>query len=399
MPNPLQQLAALGQSIWLDYISREMFASGQLRRLIQEDALTGMTSNPAIFEKAIDHGHAYDEQIAQLASEGRSANDIYEAISQDDVRHVADELRPVYDRTRGVDGYVSLEVNPHLARDTDGTIAEGRRLWTALDRPNVYIKVPATREGLPAIQQLTCEGINVNVTLLFGLPRYHEVMDAYLKGLEQRVGAGGSVAAISSVASFFVSRIDTLVDSLLEKQADGPQSAAALAARGKVAIACAKLAHEMHRHMFAHERFKTLAARGARPQRLLWASTSTKNPRYSDVMYVEALASAGTINTMPLETLDAYRDHGHPQLRLAQDLDQARRLFESLPELSIDIDAVTRQLEQEAIEKFNQPFDKLLEHIGSKTGRPGSGAATPAARGSSPAVSANTFTATGSSRP
>lgn len=396
MANPLQQLAALGQSIWLDYIHRDMFGSGQLRRLIDEDALSGMTSNPAIFEKAIDHGQAYDRQIAQLAAEGRSANEVYEAISQSDVRQAADELRRIYDRTQGLDGYVSLEVSPHLARDTSGTIAEGRRLWSALDRPNVYIKVPATREGLGAIRQLISEGINVNVTLLFSLPRYHEVMDAYLQGLEQRLTTGGSLERVSSVASFFVSRIDTMVDAQLEQQASAARGTAALAARGQVAIACAKLAYEMYRHMFAHERFKQLAARGARVQRPLWASTSTKNPRYSDVMYVEALAGPGTVNTMPVETLEAYRDHGRPQPRLSQDLDQARRLFESLPELSIDIDAVGRRLEEEGIEKFNQPFDKLLEHIGAKLGRPGSGVA---ARGASPAPSATGRTPTGSAPP
>lgn len=367
MANPLQQLAALGQSVWLDYIHRDMFASGQLRRLIDEDALSGMTSNPAIFEKAIGHGDAYDAQLAQLASEGRPALSIYEAIAQSDVGHAADELRRVYERTGGVDGYVSLEVNPHLARDTGGTIEEGRRLWKALARPNVYIKVPATREGLPAIRQLIADGINVNVTLLFGLPRYHEVMDAYIEGLEQHLSAGGAVERVSSVASFFVSRIDTLVDEQLEQRAAGSPDGAALAARGKVAIACARLAYEMHRHVFAHERFRQLAARGARVQRPLWASTSTKNPRYTDVMYVEALLGPNTVNTMPMETLEAYRDHGQPQVRLTQGLDEARRLFESLPELGIDIDAVTRQLEQEGIEKFNQPFDKLLEHIAGKS--------------------------------
>jgi len=371
MANPLQQLAALGQSVWLDYIHRDLFASGQLRRLIQEDALTGMTSNPAIFEKAIDHGRVYDAQIEQLAREGRDAMTIYEAISQADVGQAADELRGVYDRTHGADGYVSLEVNPHLARDAHGTIAEGRRLWAALSRPNAYIKVPATREGLEAIRQLLSEGININVTLLFGLPRYHEVMEAYLQGLEQRLAAGGSIEHVSSVASFFVSRIDTMVDAMLEEHAAGAHGSAALAARGQVAITCAKLAYDMHRHVFAHERFKHLAARGARVQRPLWASTSTKNPRYSDVMYVEALLGANTVNTMPMETLEAYRDHGHPQLRLGQGLDEARRLFESLPELGIDIDVVTRRLEDEGIDKFNQPFDKLLQQITAKSGAAG----------------------------
>ncbi len=364
--NPLQQLAALGQSVWLDYIHRDLFASGQLRRLIEDDALSGMTSNPAIFEKAIGEGHAYDGQIDQLARAGRGVNESEAALSQDDVRSAADVLRAVYDRTHGGDGYVSLEVNPHLARDTAGTIAEGRRLWSALARPNAYIKVPGTVEGLGAIRQLISEGINVNVTLLFGLPRYDEVMDAYLSGLEQRLAAGGSLATVSSVASFFVSRIDALVDPMLEQHVTGPHGAAAVAARGEVAIACARLAYEMHRHRFAQERFRHLAERGARVQRVLWASTSTKNPNYSDVKYVEALLGANTINTMPLETLEAYRDHGQPQLRLGHGLDDARRLFERLPELGVDIDAVTRRLEQEGIEKFNQPFDKLMQRVGER---------------------------------
>jgi transaldolase len=363
MANPLQQLAALGQSVWLDYIHRDLFSGGRLRRMIDEDALTGMTSNPAIFEKAIDEGQAYEEQIASLARAGRSANDIYEAISQSDVQHAADELRRVYDATRGEDGYVSLEVNPHLARDQAGTIAEARRLWAALQRPNAYIKVPGTAEGLGAIRTLISEGINVNVTLLFSLPRYQEVMDAYLGGLEQRLAAGGSIERVSSVASFFISRIDAMVDPMLEARMRSGHDAGAEAAHGEVAIACGKLAYNVYRQTFADQRFQRLAARGARAQRLLWASTSTKNPHYSDVKYVEALLGPGTIDTMPLETLEAYRDHGQPQSRLAEGLTQAREIFESLPELGVDIDAVCRRLESEGIDKFNQPFDKLLQQI------------------------------------
>jgi len=363
MANPLQQLAALGQSVWLDYIHRDLFSGGRLRRMIDEDALTGMTSNPAIFEKAIDAGQAYDEQIVSLARAGRSANDIYEAISQSDVQHAADELRRVYDATRGEDGYVSLEVNPHLARDQAGTIAEGRRLWAALGRPNAYIKVPATAEGLGAIRTLISEGINVNVTLLFSLARYQEVMDAYLSGLEQRLAAGGSIERVSSVASFFISRIDAMVDPLLETRMRSGHDGEAEAAHGEVAIACGKLAYNLYGRTFADQRFQRLAARGARAQRLLWASTSTKNPKYSDVKYVEALLGPGTVDTMPLETLEAYRDHGKPQSRLTQGLSQAREIFESLPALGVDIDAVCRKLENEGIDKFNQPFDKLLQQI------------------------------------
>jgi transaldolase len=370
MSNPLQQLADLGQSVWLDYIHRDLF-SGELARLMREDALTGMTSNPSIFEKAIDHGQSYDEEIAQLAARGSSAREIYDMLSRHDVQQAADTLRPVFDRTAGQDGYVSLEVDPHLARDGSGSIKEGRRLWEGLARPNTYIKVPATTEGLKAIRELTSEGINVNVTLLFGLPRFHEVMDAYLSGLEQRAAAGGTLAPISSVASFFISRIDTLVDRQLDARAaeNGTEAAEALAARGHVAIACAKLAYEMHGRFFAQERFRRLAAKGARPQRLLWASTSTKDKRYSDVMYVEALIAPGTINTLPLETIEAYRDHGRPQLRLGTGLAEARDLFESLPSLGIDIDRVTTQLTNEGIDKFTQPFDTLLAHIEAKRQR------------------------------
>jgi transaldolase len=363
MANPLQQLAALGQSVWLDYIHRDLFSGGRLRHLIDEDALTGMTSNPAIFEKAIDQGHAYDEQIDSLARAGKSANDIYEALSQSDVQHAADELRGVYDATRGEDGYVSLEVSPRLARDEAGTIAEGRRLWAALQRPNAYIKVPATVEGLGAIRTLISDGINVNITLLFSLPRYQEVMDAYLTGLEQRVAAGGSIAKVSSVASFFISRIDAMVDPMLEERLRSGPDPQAQAALGQVAIACGKLAYNMYGQTFAQQRFQPLAARGARAQRLLWASTSTKNPQYSDVKYVEALLGPRTIDTMPLETIEAYRDHGKPAARLGENLSQARKIFESLPALGVDIDAVCRKLENEGIDKFNQPFDKLLREI------------------------------------
>ncbi|HEY7929220.1 MAG TPA: transaldolase [Steroidobacteraceae bacterium] len=369
MANPLQQLAALGQSVWLDYIHRDLFSDGRLRRMIDEDALTGMTSNPAIFEKAIGGGHSYDEQIGSLASAGKSASEIYEAVSQSDVQHAADELRRVYDATRREDGYVSLEVNPHLARDEAGTIAEGRRLWAALERPNVYIKVPATQQGLGAIRTLISEGINVNVTLLFSLPRYQEVMDAYLAGLEQRLAAGGSIETVSSVASFFISRIDAIVDPILEARLRVGKDPEAQEALGQVAIACGELAYNLYQQTFATERFQRLAARGARVQRLLWASTSTKNPKYSDVKYVEALLAARTIDTMPMETLEAYRDHGKPQLRLGKGLTAARDIFENLPALGVDIDAVCRKLENEGIDKFDQPFDKLQQQIEAQMAR------------------------------
>jgi transaldolase len=369
--NPLRQLATLGQSIWLDFIRRDLIASGGLRRLIEEDGLRGMTSNPAIFEKAIADSHDYDENIRAMALEGKGAKEIYEALSQRDVQSAADEFRPLYDRTDGKDGYVSLEVNPHLAHDTNGTMQEARRLWGALNRPNVFIKVPATAEGLPAIRQLISEGISVNVTLLFGLPRYRQVVEAYLAGIEARSAQGKPVKHVTSVASFFVSRIDALVDPLLDKPIaqGGKKADLARKARGQVAIASAKIAYQIYRELFGSDRFKKLAAQGALVQRLLWASTSTKNPDYSDVKYVEALVGPDTVNTAPVETLDAYRDHGEPKARLEQDVTEARQVLERLPELGISIDKVTRQLEDEGVEKFNQPFDKLMALLAQRSPR------------------------------
>jgi transaldolase len=369
--NPLQQLGTLGQSIWLDYIRRDLIAGGGLRRLIEEDGLRGMTSNPAIFEKAIADSHDYDTDIQAMALEGKDSAAIYEALSQRDVQSAADTFRPLYDRTDGKDGYVSLEVNPHLAHDTDGTLAEAHRLWAALDRPNVFIKVPATAQGLPVIRQLISEGINVNVTLLFGLPRYRQVAEAYLGGLETRAAQGKPLKPVASVASFFVSRIDALVDPLLEKRiADGDQAAGlSKKARGQVAIASAKLAYQMYKEIFGGDRFRKLAAQGGRVQRLLWASTSTKNPEYTDVKYIEALIGPDTVNTAPLETLDAYRDHGAPKARLEKDLEQVRRVLEGLPELGIRIDDVTLQLEDEGVAKFNAPFDKLMETLAQRSAR------------------------------
>jgi transaldolase len=370
--NPLKRLGTLGQSIWLDYIRRDLMASGELRRLIDEDGLRGMTSNPSIFEKAIADSHDYDGDIRAMALEGNGADAIYETLSQHDVESAADQFRPLYDRTDGQDGYVSLEVNPHLAHDTKGTIEEARRLWAALNRPNVLIKVPATANGLPAIQQLIGEGISVNVTLLFGLPRYRQVAEAYIAGIEARAAQGEPVKHLASVASFFVSRIDALVDPLLEKLiAQGSKEVdLAKRARGQVAIASAKMAYQIYKEIFGSDRFRKLAARGARAQRLLWASTSTKNPDYSDVKYVEALIGPDTVDTAPLETLGAYRDHGEPEARLEQGVEEARRVLERLPELGIDIDKVTRQLEDEGVEKFNKPFDKLMEALTQKSPQP-----------------------------
>jgi transaldolase len=363
--NPLKQLETLGQSIWLDYIRRDLITGGELRRLIEEDGLRGMTSNPAIFEKAIVDSHDYDESIRVMALKGKGAAEIYETISHRDVQSAADEFRPLYDRTDGKDGYVSLEVNPHLAHDTDGTMLEARRLWSALNRPNVFIKVPATIEGLPAIQQLICEGINVNVTLLFGLPRYRQVAEAYISGLETRLAQGKAVKHVASVASFFVSRIDSNVDSLLAPilAQGGNVADVAKEVRGQVAIASAKLAYKIYKEIFGTLRFKQLAEAGARVQRLLWASTGTKNPDYSDVKYIETLIGPDTVNTVPVETLNAYRNHGIAKASLENEVAEAAGVLKRLSGLGINIDKVTQQLEDQGVEKFNKPFDNLMNTL------------------------------------
>ena len=360
--NPLKTLGTLGQSIWLDYIRRDLIVSGELRRLIKEDGLRGMTSNPSIFEKAIAGSHDYDRDIRAMKLDGKGVKEIYEAISQRDVQSAADEFRPLYDKTEGGDGYVSLEVNPHLAHDTGGTLEEARRLWAALSRPNVLIKVPATAEGLPVIRQLISEGINVNVTLLFGIPRYRQVVEAYLAGVEARVAQAKPVKTVASVASFFVSRIDALVDPLLEKliARGGDHGSLAKMMHGRVAIASAKGAYHIYREMFESVRFRKLAEKGALTQRLLWASTSTKNPEYSDVKYVESLIGPNTVDTAPVETLDDYRDHGEPKDRIEQDVVESSRMLDRLPELGINIDKETQQLEDEGVEKFSKSFDKLM---------------------------------------
>jgi len=366
--NPLLKLASFGQSIWLDYIRRRMIDSGELQKLIDDDGLKGVTSNPAIFEKAIAGSPDYDAAIRTLAQAGKSIQEIYETLTVEDVQGAADLFRPLYDRVKGKDGFISLEVNPHLAHDTPGTIAEARRLWQALSRPNVLIKVPATKEGLPAIRQLISEGLNVNVTLLFGLPRYREVAAAYIGGLEARLAQGRPLNPVASVASFFLSRIDVLLDPKLEKLAVaiGPHARTARDLIGQVAIASARAAYTIYQEIFGSERFKKLAAQGARPQRLLWASTSTKNPAYPDLKYVEPLIGPDTVNTLPPETLAAYRDHGDPAARLTEGVDRAAAALARLPELGLDLDQATQQLEDQGVEKFNQPFDSLMATLEGK---------------------------------
>ena len=359
--NPLQKLATFGQSIWLDYIERDLIVSGELKKMIDEDGLRGMTSNPAIFEKAFSGSDDYVKDIKALSASGNDLKHIYATLSQRDVRDASKVFQEVFDKTAGKDGFVSLEVNPYLAHDTQGTIEEARRLWQGLDRPNVLIKVPATKEGLPAITQLISEGINVNVTLLFGVPRYKEVAEAYISGLEARAAKGEPINHIASVASFFLSRIDVMVDPLLEKQMQTNELAKKL--HGQVAIASAKKAYQVFSELFNSERFKKLEQKGARVQRLLWASTGTKNPDYSDVKYVDALIGKDTVNTVPVETLNAYRDHGDPKSRLTNDAEGVVEAFARLSELGINIDEVTQKLEDEGVEKFNKAFDQLFEAL------------------------------------
>jgi transaldolase len=351
--SPLIRLQRLGQSIWLDYIHRGMIRSGELRRLIEEDGVSGMTSNPTIFEKAIAGSHDYDDDIARLVRDRLPAVGVYEQLAAEDIRGAADALRSVYDRTDGRDGYVSFEVSPHLARDSAGSVAEARRLWKEVERPNLFIKIPGTAEGVPAIRQCISEGININVTLLFGLHRYLEVTQAYMQGLEDFIAGGGRPERVASVASFFLSRIDVMLDPVLAKMVTGGGAEADMAGElvGQAAIASAKVAYQLWQEVFGGPRFAQLAKRGARTQRLLWASTGTKNPAYKDTMYIEPLIGPETINTVPMETLAAYRDH---------------RTLARLSAVGITLDEATRRLEEEGIEKFNKPFDSLLALLRQK---------------------------------
>ena len=366
--NPLLQLEAFGQSIWMDFIRRGMITSGELQQLIEKDGISGVTSNPSIFEKAIVESHDYDEAIRSLTLKGMTSDEIYQALTVEDIQNVADLLRPTYDRTNGQDGFVSLEVSPRLAHDTVGSIEEARQLWSLVDRPNAMIKVPATLEGIPAIQQLIGEGINVNITLLFGLPRYREVAEAYITGLETLATKGENLKQVASVASFFLSRIDVLLDPLLEKKIleGAPQAEIAARLQGQVAVASAKVAYQIYDEIFSGDRFRKLTRIGARTQRLLWASTSTKNPTYADTKYIEPLIGANTINTLPIETLNAYRDHGNPKSSLSQNLSEAHQILHDLPSLGFDLNAVTQRLEQEGVDKFSTAFDRLMSTLKEK---------------------------------
>lgn len=366
--NPLVKLINFGQSVWLDYIRRDLLSSGELKRLIEQDGLRGMTSNPSIFEKAIGESSYYAETLKSLESRtDLDAGGRYEILAIRDIQDAADILRPVYDSTKRRDGYVSLEVSPLLARNTTATLEEARRLWKAVSRENVMIKVPGTTEGIPAFQQLISEGININVTLLFAQEVYEAVANAYVAGLEQLAARGGEVRKIASVASFFISRIDTLVDSMvderLKKASNDREKTELRSILGKVAIANGKQTYERYQRIFGSERWKKLAAKGAQTQRVLWASTSTKNPNYNDVMYVDELIGPDTVNTMPPATLDAFRDHGRPRASLTEDLASANQVMETVARVGISMKNVTDKLTNDGVRLFAESFDKLMKAV------------------------------------
>ncbi len=361
--NPLLQLREQGQSIWLDYIRRDLIQSGELARMVEQDGVSGLTSNPAIFEKAIASGPEYTEAIRSSARAGLAAQAAYEAIAIDDIRAAADVMKGVFGATDGADGFVSLEVSPRLAHDTEGTVEEGRRLWGAVDRPNLMIKVPGTPAGIPAIRRLIAQGISVNVTLLFARSAYESAANAYLDGLEEWIAAKGAASRVASVASFFVSRIDTAVDTQIERKLSGNIGAEITSRellRGKAAIANAKLAYAHYARLLSGERWKKLADAGARPQRLLWASTGTKNPAYGDVLYVEELIGRDTVNMLPPATLEAFRDHGRVRASLAEGLPRAQALLNDLERSGISLSNVTESLLADGVAQFADAYDKLL---------------------------------------
>jgi transaldolase len=353
----LQQLSALGQSVWIDYLSRDLIESGALAKAVDEDAVVGVTSNPSIFEKALAHGHAYDEQIA-ATTEG-DPESVFLSLALRDVAAACDLLRPVWERTQARDGYVSIEVEPTLAGDTEATIAQATHFHDAIARPNLLVKIPATDAGVPAIEEMTARGHSINVTLIFSLSRHHQIAEAYLRGLERLVAAGGDPSRVHSVASFFVSRVDTETDRRLV--AIGRDDLT-----GRLGIANAKRAYQQYKELFTGERWDALAARGATRQRCLWASTSTKNPSLCDTLYVEELIGPETISTMPAETIRAFQDHGRVEMRLESDLQEARYLFNQLYAAGIDYRDVVATLEREGIEKFVASYNQLLERIADK---------------------------------
>jgi transaldolase len=360
--NPLIRLGQLGQSPWYDYITRDLVTEGELARLIAEDGLRGMTSNPTIFEKAVSGSQLYDEDLRRLADEGKHHAEIFDAFAIEDIRAACDLFAPLYEYAANGDGTVSIEVAPALANDTGATLEEAQRLWKLVGRPNVLVKIPGTAAGIPAIEQATAAGVSVNITLLFSVARYAEVIEAFLRGLEARVARGEPVDAINSVASFFVSRVDTKIDPLLDRIGD-PHGV-----RGRTAIANAAKAYALFEETMASERWRALAAQGARLQRPLWASTSTKDPTYPDIYYVEALIAPYTVNTLPPETFDAYRDHGEPTVRIREAMERADRDLAGLERSGIDLAQMTRELEEEGVRKFTASYDQLLAGIEAKAG-------------------------------
>jgi transaldolase/glucose-6-phosphate isomerase len=368
--NPLKELARFGQSPWYDNVSRALLQSGALRRMIEEDGLRGITSNPTIFEKAISSGEGYEQSLLDCARRGETAPaKVFEKLATDDIRQACDFLKPVHEETKGEDGFVSIEVSPELARDTEASVAEARRLSRTIGRPNLMVKIPATREGIPAIERLIADGVSVNVTLIFSNDRYGEVMEAYLAGLEKRSREGLDISRVSSVASFFVSRIDTAVDkeinALMSRKptGDGAEFKGLL---GKTAIANAKMAYERFKETFQADRFKALEAKGARAQRPLWASTGTKNPAYGDVYYVEALIGSGTVNTIPPATWDAFRDHGRLAMTVEEGLGSARDHLAKIGEAGISLAKVTEKLEEEGVKAFADSYHTLLATISAR---------------------------------
>jgi transaldolase/glucose-6-phosphate isomerase len=366
--NPLKDLLKYGQSVWLDYIRRDLLTSGELKRLIEEDGLRGMTSNPSIFEKAIADSTLYSDILQSLRPRtDLDAKGRYEILAIRDIQDAADILRPVYQDSKRRDGYVSLEVSPYLARDTEGTLAEARRLWKTVGRENVMIKVPGTAEGIPAFQQLISEGININVTLLFSQEVYKRVAEAYIAGLQQQAARGGDVSKMASVASFFISRIDNSVDAIvaerLKTSKDQREQEQLKSLLGKVAIANGKETYVSYQKIFSGDRWKALAAKGAQTQRVLWASTSTKNPNYSDVLYVEELIGPDTVNTIPPVTFNAFRDHGHPRASLTENVESANQTMETAAKLGISMKEVTDKLTDDGVRLFAEAFDKLLQAV------------------------------------
>lgn len=378
MSNPLQQLNGAGQAVWLDFVDRKFLSEGGLRKLIEQDALTGVTSNPSIFEKAMGAGDAYDAGFAEYirqAGPKAEAMAIYESQAIRDIVAAADDLRPTYDRLKGQDGYASLEVSPYLALDTAGTIEEARRLWKAVDRPNLMVKVPGTQAGTQAIRQLIEDGISINVTLLFSQQAYQLVAEAYVAGLEARAQAGQPIDRIASVASFFISRIDAQIDKAIDQRVKDrdPNSDALKALRGKVAIANAKLAYAWYRELIASDRWKALAAKGAMPQRLLWASTGTKDPSYPPTLYIDTLIGPDTVNTMPPKTMDAFRESGKVTQTLTQDVEAARQVLADAERLGLGLQAVTVDLVEDGVRQFAEAADKLLAVVEKKRAASASG--------------------------